>query len=226
MAAQFLERRRFAPAGPAGERARENGAVVFGIVGRLAKEKHHERVLRHASAIRNAGGQLVVIGDGPEREALGAFKDAVFVGWQAGEALIAWYRKLDYLVMAADSDTLGLVLLEAAGCGTPAVALKGTVAGDYLERRMSGMAVERFSPELFHELIATARTDVYSRMCAEALALADDHDITRGTRTLLDVWGKQASARERSRQRRPELARVLKGCNPVVAAPSRRGLML
>ena len=83
---------------------------------------------------------------------------------------------------------LGLVLLEAAACGTPAVALRGTVAAACIDRYGSGVVVDAFHEGLFGELRALVQSDRFSKMRVQARAMAADHDILRGTATLLRAW--------------------------------------
>jgi glycosyltransferase involved in cell wall biosynthesis len=48
--------------------------------------------------------------------------------------LVAIYRTIHFLLIPTRSDTLGLVLLEAAAGGTPAVDSRGTPAADLISR--------------------------------------------------------------------------------------------
>src|SRR5262249_17915803 len=105
-----------------------------------------------------------------------------------GDELVAMYRAMHFLLIPTRSDTLGLVLLEAAASGTPAVALRGTVAADLISRYGSGVVVDDFDDGLFHSLHDTARSDRFKHMRARALAMAADHDISVGTTILVDAW--------------------------------------
>jgi glycosyltransferase involved in cell wall biosynthesis len=135
---------------------------------------------------------LVIVGDGPERSTLSS-NSATFVGWKRGRELAAMYKAMHFLLLPAESDTLGLVLLEAAACGTPAVALRGTVAADCIGRYGSGVVVDAFSEGLFGELRALVRSEHFSNMSVQARAMAADHDIRRGTSTLLRAWSGAAA---------------------------------
>ena len=183
-ASAFVDVRRFATAA---SDDRYSGPVVFGFVGRIAREKHLSRILNHASAIKHLGCRLIIVGDGPERRRF-AGASADFVGYRHGDDLVAMYRTMDFLLIPTRSDTLGLVLLEAAACGTPAVALRGTVAADLISRYGSGVVVDHFDDGLFQHLHNVARSDQFKHMRARAQAMAADHDISLGTKTLVDTW--------------------------------------
>jgi glycosyltransferase involved in cell wall biosynthesis len=87
-------------------------------VGRVAIEKSVEDFLR-----LNTPGTKVVIGDGPQLNALAAaYPHARFLGTQRGEALVRHYRAADVFVFPSRTDTLGLVMLEALACGVPVAA--------------------------------------------------------------------------------------------------------
>jgi 1,2-diacylglycerol 3-alpha-glucosyltransferase/glucuronosyltransferase len=186
-ASAFVDIRRFttADATPSGDRHAD--PVVFGFVGRIAREKHLSDILIHADTIKRLGCRLIVVGDGPERARV-ARASAEFVGCKHGDDLVAMYRAFHFLLMPARSDTLGLVLLEAASCGTPAVALRGTVAADLISRYGSGVVVDDFEDGLFQYLCDVARSDQLDRMRAGARAMAADHDVSVGTTTLVEMW--------------------------------------
>src|SRR5205823_2834829 len=184
-AAEFVDRSRFDADEGTGDRDRTSGEVVFGFVGRIAREKNLPSILRHADRIKDLGCRLVIVGDGPERATLSC-SNAAFVGWKSGRELAAMYKEMHFLLLPAESDTLGLVLLEAAACGTPAVALRGTVAADCIDRYGSGVVVDHFDDGLFQHLHNVARSDQFKHMRARAQAMAADHDISLGTKTLVD----------------------------------------
>src|SRR3979490_2201208 len=106
------------------------------------------------------GSPLMIVGGGPERAGL-AGATADFVGYKHGDDLVAMYRAIHFLLIPARSDTLGLVLLEAAACGTPAVALRGTSAADLVSRYESGVVVDDFDDGVFQFLHDMARSDQF-----------------------------------------------------------------
>lgn len=183
----FVDVRRFATADAMPASDQDTDPLVFGFVGRIAREKHLSRILNHADTITRLGCRLIVVGDGPERARL-ARANVDFVGYKHGDDLVAMYRAIHFLLIPARSDTLGLVLLEAAACGTPAVALRGTAAADLISQYGSGVVVDDFDEGLFQFLHDVARSDQFERMRARARAMAADHDISIGTTVLVNTW--------------------------------------
>ena len=91
---------------------------ILMYVGRLAVEKDLDAFLG-----LSLPGTKVLVGDGPQRAALQAkYPDAVFLGPRYGDELVAHYCTADVLVFPSKTDTLGLVMLEAAACGVPVAA--------------------------------------------------------------------------------------------------------
>ena len=183
----FVDVRRFATTDAMLSNDRDAEPVVFGFVGRIAREKHLSQLLNHAGTIRRLGCRLIIVGDGPERPRLER-GSTEFVGYKHGNDLVAMYRAMHFLLIPTRSDTLGLVLLEAAACGTPAVALRGTPAADLISRYGSGVVVDEFDDRIFQDLQNLARSDQFKELCARARAMATDHDVAAGATTLVKTW--------------------------------------
>lgn len=91
---------------------------IAACVGRVAVEKNIEAFLRMPWS-----GTKLIIGDGPERVRLQAqYPQAVWTGFQYGEALASHLAAADILVFPSLTDTFGLVNLEAMACGVPVAA--------------------------------------------------------------------------------------------------------
>jgi phosphatidylinositol alpha 1,6-mannosyltransferase len=97
-----------------------DGKPIVGFVGRLAPEKHVERLVSLA-----AGGdvQVVIVGDGVDRAKLqSAMPTAVFTGALYGEELAAAYASMDVFVHAGEHETFCQVVQEALASGLPVIA--------------------------------------------------------------------------------------------------------
>lgn len=91
---------------------------IFMYVGRVAIEKNIESFLQ-----LDLPGIKYVVGDGPAKNELEKkYSDAVFVGYQKGEALAQHISSADVFVFPSKTDTFGLVMLEAMASGVPVAA--------------------------------------------------------------------------------------------------------
>jgi glycosyltransferase involved in cell wall biosynthesis len=100
----------------------EGGGVYAGLprpifvnVGRVAVEKNLEAFLS-----LDLPGSKVIVGDGPDREALRArYPDVVFTGYKSGEELARHFADADVFVFPSLTETWGGVMVEALAAGTP-----------------------------------------------------------------------------------------------------------
>lgn len=87
-------------------------------VGRVAVEKNLEAFLD-----LKMEADKVVVGDGPQLQELkNKYKDVHFTGAKFGQELVTYYAQADCFVFPSQTDTFGLVMLEAMACGTPVAA--------------------------------------------------------------------------------------------------------
>lgn len=97
-----------------------DGKPIVGFVGRLAPEKHVERLTTLAS---DDSVQLVIVGDGVDRNKLrSAMPTAVFTGALYGEELAAAYASMDVFVHPGEQETFCQVVQEALASGLPVIA--------------------------------------------------------------------------------------------------------
>jgi glycosyltransferase involved in cell wall biosynthesis len=114
-----------------------DGPLEVVCVGRLAREKHYD-LLRPVVAPEAGGEQpvhLTFVGDGPDRRRLRRLftgTPTTFVGRVHGHPLAQAYRSADAVAFTSSTDTVGLVLLEAAALGRPVVAVDTRASRDTL----------------------------------------------------------------------------------------------
>jgi len=94
--------------------------VVCLYVGRVSTEKNIPVSMEAYRAMREIqpNTEMVIVGDGPERESLAKkFPEVIFAGMQTGEDLAAHYASCDVLLFASETETYGNVVMEALGSG-------------------------------------------------------------------------------------------------------------
>lgn len=96
-------------------------------VGHLIERKGHDLIIKALSELTEY--QLLIVGEGPERDALsdlaarlGVASRVRFLGAQPHGLLPSFYAAADALVLASSREGWANVLLEAMACGTPVVA--------------------------------------------------------------------------------------------------------
>ena len=138
-------------------------------VGRVAVEKNIAAFLDTPLE-----GTKVIVGDGPQLEALKEkHKDAHFLGVKQGEELAACFANADCFVFPSLTDTFGLVILEAMAAGTPVAGFNVPGPSDLIPGTGAG-AVNDDLAIACREALACSRevsrtyAETYSwRACAE-----------------------------------------------------------
>ncbi|WP_078288644.1 glycosyltransferase family 1 protein [Mycobacterium sp. D16R24] len=96
------------------------GKPIIGFVGRLAPEKHVERL---AVLAERDDMRLVIVGGGVERDALEKLMPtAIFTGELTGSALSRAYASLDVFIHPGEHETFCQAVQEALASGVPAIA--------------------------------------------------------------------------------------------------------
>ncbi len=130
-------------------------------VGRLSAEKDVIRLKELFAAI--PGMRLAIVGDGPLRKQLEReFKDTatVFTGYLEGDDLANAYSAADLFLLPSQTETLGLVLLEAMAAGCPVIACR---AGGVPDAVLDGVTGFLFEPNDPTSLITTAQRALNGR---------------------------------------------------------------
>lgn len=154
------------------------------FVGRLAEKKGVEYLIKAMPAIKAAvpGVKLKIVGDGPRREMLeqvatatGVSGSITFEGARPNADLPGFYRDADLFIapsiVAEDGDTeaLGVVLLEAAGCGLPVISTRVGGIPDVVRHNETGLLVSQKSPD---EIAGAAISLLADRSRAVQLGMA------------------------------------------------------
>ena len=193
-----VERERFSPLWASQEwRERLSGGhaerTILLCVGRLAKEKSLHRL---APVVRELDGvALAIAGDGPlrpELERLFVGTRTRFLGLLSGEDLSRAYASADAFVFPSDSETLGMVMLEAHAAGLAVVAADTPAARELVSDHVDGLIYDPADPRA---LVAAVRRLVEDRQLRTAMG-------EEGRRSLTDATWSRATAVLREHYRR------------------------
>ena len=105
-----------------------SGSFTLLFAGRISADKNLKllnSIIKLASLEKTGAYNLIVAGDGPDlttlKQDLSAINNVHFTGRINPEELVDWYRQSDLLIFPSQTDTFGMVVLEAQACGLPCI---------------------------------------------------------------------------------------------------------
>ncbi len=160
-------------------RDRQRGPFIIGYVGRLTVEKNVRWLARLERALFEMGHRnfrILVVGQGAEQRWLREnMRQAEFTGTLTGKDLSRAFANMDVLAFPSETDTFGLVVLEALASGVPAVVtalggpkysvlpgMTGYVANNF-DEFVASVALLLTRPDLLSSMRTAARQYAVSR---------------------------------------------------------------
>ena len=155
-------------------------------VGHLIERKGHDRVIEAMRQLPDF--DLMIVGEGPEREPLGRLARRVgvadrvrFLGSRPHATLPEVYGAADALVLASSREGWANVLLEAMACGTPVVASNIWGNPEVVNTPASGVLMEQNTPSGIARAVRTLFANLPARTATRAYAEGFSwDDTTRG----------------------------------------------
>ncbi|QKS01067.1 glycosyltransferase family 1 protein [Sphingomonas sp. CL5.1] len=136
--------------------------MAVGFLGRLVKEKGLDIFADVSSELKRRGvaHKVLVVGEGPAREWFaGRVPDAVFTGFQSGDALGRAVASMDVFFNPSVTETFGNVTTEAMASAVPVVAARATGAVDLVEDGVNGFLVPPRDVSAYADAIARIVAD-------------------------------------------------------------------
>nr|WP_280842310.1 glycosyltransferase [Kocuria subflava] len=160
-------------------------------VGRVSKEKNLDQLIEPMRRLPHA--RLAIVGSGPHKDQLEkqfAGTNTVFTGYMSGTELAAAYATADVFAFPSQSETLGLVALEAFASGVPVVGARAGGIPFVIDDGQTGFLVEPGNPQDLTARLAQLIEDpeLRARMGAAARAEAVKHSWDASTRKLVDYY--------------------------------------
>jgi glycosyltransferase involved in cell wall biosynthesis len=186
-------------------------AFVVGHVGRLAPEKNlpflTEAVAHYLR--ENEHAMFLVVGDGPAREQIEETfgeqqlqRQLTMTGTLEGESLTDAYAAMDVFAFASQTETQGMVLVEAMAAGVPVVAVDASGVRDVLEDRVNGRLLPHEDAELFVEAlrwVAARQPAERSQMSLAVHATAEDLSMRRCAGRVLALYTELIQQKRREK---------------------------
>ena len=152
---------------PLSEKLRPSDKPIVAFVGRLVGLKNVPALIRAFEPLKERA-QLVIIGDGPERQKLAAMApEAVFTGMLAGDELLAWYNLIDIMVLPSTQEAYGAVTGEALMAGAKVVVSRKAGSSSLVQEGVNGYVVD---PNDLHAM--TERIDTLLKQVPEGRPLS------------------------------------------------------
>ncbi|RBY83283.1 glycosyltransferase family 4 protein [Blastococcus sp. TF02A-26] len=199
-------------AGTDGDVLAGTGRPRIGYVGRLAPQKRPD-VLVQAFGLMQERSELVVVGDGPDRELVEraaaespARERITLRGFVAHDAVPGVLASLDVLVLPSAYEEMGSVLTEAMAAGLPVVASDVGGIPTVVDDGVTGLLVPPLDPPALAAALdrVVGDADLRTRLAAGARERAGDYGWPRLAGRVATVYAgvrAQVGARVRARVR-------------------------
>ena len=121
--------------------------TILLYLGRMAKEKNLERLIDQIASAGRRDVTLLLVGDGPDREAaldraLERGVDVIYTGMVPHSEAPDYYRLGDIFVTASTSETQGLTYFEALAAGVPVLCRRDACVEGVVENGFNGWQYE------------------------------------------------------------------------------------
>ena len=168
-------------------------------VGRVDPEKSLSKVVEAFAGVleQQPEALLVIVGDGTDRQhladlaqALGIEKSVRFPGRIYPPDVTDLYRMAQVFVTASETETQGIVLIEAAATGLPLVAVDAGAVREICQHRKNGILCQPGSvEELTTAMLKLFADDKLRQKYGEAsLAVAKKHDLSQTLKRFVEIY--------------------------------------
>jgi len=161
-------------------------------VGRLSKEKSVDFLLKafQLIKIKNPRSHLVLVGDGPDKgklkklsQRLHIEKNVHFTGLVNHEEINKVYKHASVFVFASQTETQGIVILEALASGLPIVAVADEVFDGVLKDKINSVLVERNEEQFAKACLAILNNNLYrEKLSKNAYKIAYEFSVSKTAR--------------------------------------------
>lgn len=169
----------------------ESKTLKIGYAGRLVKSKNVDVIVKALPLLD--GCTLDIVGDGVEKDnifniskSMNLSDQVLFYGAKSKAELIEWYNDIDILVYPSDSESLGLVPLEALASGCYTVLSDIPAFKEFLDFGVTAAILDRISEDCIVSSIQSYRR----------LSNCDKNEIARKNRMVVESLYSKSMVRE------------------------------
>lgn len=168
-------------------------------VGRVDPEKSLSNVVSAFATVLDKvpDARLVIVGDGTDRrrlvdlaQALGIEKEAIFPGRIMPPDVMEVYRTAQLFVTASETETQGIVLIEAAATGLPLVAVDAGAVRELCQNRKNGILCQPGDVNKLARAMINLFTDeeLRKKYGEYSLEVAKQHDLNRTLQRFVEIY--------------------------------------
>lgn len=173
-------------------------------VGRVDPEKKVGVVIEAFLKAKVDSSQLVIVGDGVDRLRLerkyGGYDNIRFVGRVVGDDLYELYRVGDVFATASEIETQGIVLIEAAACGLPLIAVdKGAVSEVCIDGENGYLCEPGSSSEIAVAIVKILTDDkLREKFSKRSVEIAKEHNFETTLDRFINIYEKVMKDKNKS----------------------------
>jgi glycosyltransferase involved in cell wall biosynthesis len=177
----------------------DKGKILL-YVGRLGKEKSVDFLLKAFQKVHDKDPfvKMVLVGDGPEKtkieelsSRLNIKKNVYFTGLVNHDDINKVYADADLFVFASQTETQGMVILEALASGLPVVAVNDAVYEGIIKDKKNGILVSNDIDQFAKACLFLLNNATYRKKLSEnAVKFVEKFSISTTTETLEKLYEK------------------------------------
>ena len=156
----------------------------------------HMRRNGRESTSKDSQIQLVIVGDGVDKARLEKISDGCqnihFLGRIVGNELYEAYKLGDVFATASEIETQGIVLIEAAACGLPLIAVNKGAVSDVCITNKNGYLCKPGSSDEIAEAMIKILSDkrLREKFSKASIEIASEHDFERTLDRFINIYNK------------------------------------
>lgn len=191
------------------------GHPIALYVGRVDPEKSISNVVQAFAGVleKIPEAVLVIVGDGTDKrrlmdlvKAYGIEKSVFFPGRIYPPDVTEIYKVATLFVTASETETQGIVLIEAAATGLPLVAVDAGAVGELCQNKKNGILC---APGTVNELAQAmmkilSDKDLQKRYGKASLKIAEKHDLNRTLRRFVEIYGEAIVLKDKKLEEKVE----------------------
>jgi len=178
---------------------------VLLFLARIAKEKNIDFLIESLKRIGDKN-KLLMVGDGPYKKELEnkikkeKIDNIIFTGYLDRKNVSLAYQVSDIFVFSSTSETQGLVIAEAMGCGLPIVALKDAAVADMVDDGKNGFLTNKNTREFSNKIMKILEDKkLYERMSKYSIKKSKEFTIKKKTDELIKNYYIQIDKKQKEK---------------------------